>query len=235
MRLRCSRRIPRRENRWRAWGYRVWAEAARRYIRSRKGASLPRPETNASQNIPGEVLILYDIGELFADVDGIDFYGFFLEVGAVEGNVFEKFFENGVEAAGANVFGAFIDAGREGGDLFEGVGSEGQADAFGVQQGLILLGERVLGLGENADEIGFGERFEFHSNRKAALQFGDEIAGLGDVERAGGDEQNVIGADESVAGINGGSFDDGQDVALNAFAAHVGPVAAFAARDFVHF
>ena len=49
------------------------------------------------------------------------------------------------------------------------------------------------------------------------------------MERAGGHEQNVICADEAVASVHGGAFNDRQDIALNAFAANVGAVTAFAA------
>ena len=78
-----------------------------------------------------------------------------------------------------------------------------------------------------------GERFQFDANREAALQFGNQVAGLRDVEGAGGHEQNVIGAHEAVTRVDGGAFDDGQDVALHAFAADVGAVAALAAGDLV--
>ncbi len=77
------------------------------------------------------------------------------------------------------------------------------------------------------------ERFQLHADGEAALQLRNQVAGLGDVKRAGGDEQDVIGAHEAVARIDGGAFDDGQDVALHAFAADVGAMAAFAAGDLV--
>ena len=77
------------------------------------------------------------------------------------------------------------------------------------------------------------QRFQLDADGEAALQLRNQVAGLGDVERAGGDEQNVIRAHEAVARVDGGAFDDGQDVALHAFAADVGAVAAFAAGDLV--
>ena len=93
----------------------------------------------------------------------------------------------------------------------------------------------ILGLGENADEILLGERLQLHANGKAALQLRNQIAGLGDVERARGDEQNVVGAHHAVARVDRGAFDDRQNVALHAFAADVGAVPAFASGDFVDF
>ena len=74
---------------------------------------------------------------------------------------------------------------------------------------------------------------QFDANGEAALQFGDEVAGLGDVEGAGGDEQDVIGAHHAVARVHGGAFNDGENVALHAFARNVGAVAALAAGDLV--
>ena len=67
------------------------------------------------------------------------------------------------------------------------------------------------------------------------MQLGDQIAGLRDMKRAGGDEQNVVGAHKAVAGVDGGAFHDRQNVALHAFAADVGAVAAFAPGDLIDF
>ena len=53
------------------------------------------------------------------------------------------------------------------------------------------------------------------------------------MERAGGDEQDVIGPHHPVLGVHRRALDDRQDVALDAFAADVGPVAALAPGDLV--
>jgi hypothetical protein len=53
------------------------------------------------------------------------------------------------------------------------------------------------------------------------------------MERAGGDEQNVVGAHHAVARVHRGAFHDGQNVALHAFARNIGPMAALAAGDLV--
>ena len=65
------------------------------------------------------------------------------------------------------------------------------------------------------------------------MQLGNQVARLRDVEGSGGDEENVVGADHAVASADGGAFDDGQNVALHAFARNVGPVTALAAGDLV--
>src|SRR5262249_51518895 len=69
--------------------------------------------------------------------------------------------------------------------------------------------------------------------RKAPLQLRDQIRRLRDVKGAGSDEQDVIGADHAVFRVHGRAFDDRQDVALHALAAHVGPVRALAACNLV--
>ena len=53
------------------------------------------------------------------------------------------------------------------------------------------------------------------------------------MKRARGDKQNVIGAHHAVARVHRGSFHNGQNVALHAFARNVGPVAAFAPGNLV--
>ena len=118
-------------------------------------------------------------------------------------------------------------------DFFHGVVGEGQLDALGIEQGGVLLDQRVLGLAQNADEIGLGQRLQLHADGEAALQLGNQVARLRDVKCARSDEQNVVSAHKAVARIDGGAFDDGQNVALDAFAADVGAMPGFAARDFV--
>ena len=78
-----------------------------------------------------------------------------------------------------------------------------------------------------------GERLQLDADGEAALQFGNQVAGLGDVERPGGNEQDMVGAHHAVARVDRGAFDDGQNVALHAFARDVRPVAAFAPGDLV--
>ena len=42
------------------------------------------------------------------------------------------------------------------------------------------------------------------------------------MERAAGDEQDVVGLDHAVLGGDGGAFDQRQQVALHALARHIG-------------
>ena len=64
---------------------------------------------------------------------------------------------------------------------------------------------------------------------------GNQVGRLADVKGSRGDEQNVIGADHAVARVDRRAFDDGQNVALHAFAGDVRAVAGLAPGDLVDF
>src|SRR5260370_23094792 len=53
------------------------------------------------------------------------------------------------------------------------------------------------------------------------------------MESAGGDEQDVVGANHAVTSVDCGAFDDGQNVALHAFAGNIRAVAGLAAGDLI--
>src|SRR3546814_5280886 len=61
---------------------------------------------------------------------------------------------------------------------------------------------RSLGLGEDADEVVLAQRAQLHADREAALHFRDQVGRLGQVERAGGDEQDVVGLHRAVLGAD---------------------------------
>src|SRR6059036_3585755 len=100
-----------------------------------------------------------------------------------------------------------------------------ERDAFRLQQLHVLPYQRVPGLGQDADEILPRQGLELHADRKPALQLGDQVRRLGDVEGAGGDEQHVVGADHPVLGGDRRALDDRQQVALHPFARDVRAVA----------
>ena len=76
-------------------------------------------------------------------------------------------------------------------------------DALGREQRRVLLDQRVLRLGQDADEILAAERLELDPDREAALQLRNQIRRLRDVERAGRDEQDVIGPHHPVLRVDG--------------------------------
>src|SRR6266851_5691477 len=185
------------------------------------------------QNLAAQILVLDDIRELLGNVGGVHLYVLFLQVGRFERNFVENLFENGVQAPRADIFCLLVHAcgkSRDGGD---GIFGNVQLHAFGLQERHVLLDERVLRLGENANEIFFLQGLQFDANGQAALQFRDQIGRLGDVERTSSDEKNMVGSNHPVAGVDGRAFDDRQNVALHAFARYIGPVAGFAAGNLV--
>jgi len=111
--------------------------------------------------------------------------------------------------------------------------SELELQAFGLEQRGGLLDEGRFRLSQDADEVVDGERLQLDADGEAALQLWDQVARLRDVEGAGGDEEDVVGRDHAVLGIHRRALDDGQDVALHAFARDVGTVAALAPGDLV--
>src|SRR5579863_219411 len=86
-----------------------------RGIRSRPAAPLPatpwrtrRPR--ASQNIPAEVLILDDLGQLLAHVGRVHLHGLLLQVRSLEGNLFQQLFENGMQPPRPDILRIFVHA-----------------------------------------------------------------------------------------------------------------------------
>src|SRR2546425_2234839 len=150
-------------------------------------------KSKESEDIAAEILVLDDVRELLGDVGGINLHVFLLEVGRFERDFVQNFFEDGVQAAGADVFGLFVHAGGEAGDGGDRVFGDVELDAFGLQERDVLLDQRILRLGQNANKILFLERLQLNANGKAALKLGDQIGRLGDVKRAGRDEKEVIG------------------------------------------
>ena len=61
-----------------------------------------------------------------------------------------------------------------------------------------MFGERGFRLGEDAQEIIDGERLQLDADGKAALQFGNKIAGLGDVERRVLNEETAAALQEAI-------------------------------------
>src|SRR3954463_11593760 len=97
-----------------------------------------------------------------------------------------------MEPACADVFGALVHDRGDAGDLLGRVWAKRQPDLLGVKERNVLHEERITRLGKNTDEVLPGQRVEFDANREAALKLGNQIRRLGGVERARGDEQNMI-------------------------------------------
>ena len=122
---------------------------------------------------------------------------------------------------------------RDVGDGVDGVVGEVERHALGLQQRDVLLDQRRLRLGQDAAEVVARQRLQLDADRQAALQFGQQVGRLGDMERARGDEQDVVGLHRAVLGGDGGALDQRQQIALHALARDVGARAALAAGDLV--
>ena len=80
------------------------------------------------------------------------------------------------------------------------------------------LDQRRLRLGQDPAHVVARQRFQLDADRQPPLQFRQQVRGLCDMERAGGDEQDVVGLDRAVLGRDRGAFDQRQQVALHALA-----------------
>src|SRR6267378_541066 len=192
----------------------------------RRAAKGPRRAPNdiigALQDVLPKVLVLDDPQQPFPHrrpvehdvLDGI--------VGQLEQHLLEQRREHGVQPPRADVFHLLVYLRRDARDFLDAVGGEFERRAVGLAQRGVLFGQRVLGLGHDPHEIRFRERRQLDADREAALQLRNQIARLGDVKRAGRDEQDVIGADVAIARLHGRAFDDRQQVALHALTGDVG-------------
>jgi len=70
------------------------------------------------QDVAAQVLVLYDFGELFVHVGGIDLDVFLFEIGSLEGKFVKNLFQNSVQATGADVFGLLV---YDRGELGDGI------------------------------------------------------------------------------------------------------------------
>ena len=105
-------------------------------------------------------------------------------VAALEAHLVEHRLEHGGEPPRADVLGLLVDGHGRAGQLGDGLVGEGELDPVGGEQRPVLGGEGVLGLGEDAHEVGLGQGLELHADGEPPLQLGDEVAGLAHVEGA---------------------------------------------------
>ena len=122
-----------------------------------------------------------------------------------------------MQAPCSDVLGALVHLEGNLRDLGDAILCEADLQILGAQQCLVLLREGAAWLRENALEVMGREGTEFHANGQAPLQFGNQVGGLGEVESAGRDEQDVVRLHAAVLGGNGGAFDQRQQIALHAF------------------
>src|SRR5713101_2188608 len=193
----------------------------------------PLRRDGGSEDVAREVLILEDRLETLAHVGGVDRDLLAVHLRRIEGDLIEQALHHGVQPAGPDALGARVHLGGDAGDLGDRIVAEDDRHALGREECRVLADEGVLGLGQDADEVGLGEGLELDADGEAALELRNEIRGLGDVEGAGGDEEDVVGADGPVLRRHGRALDDGQEVALDALPRDVRTVARLAPGDLV--
>ena len=115
-----------------------------------------------------------------------------------------------------------IDFLGESGNFLKTVISKAQAHILRVQKSGILLCQGIVGFLEDAEEFIASESVQFHAQGKTALQFGNKVTGLAEMECPGRDEQDVVGVHDTVLGVDRTALDNGQKVALHALAGHIG-------------
>ncbi|OMP13440.1 hypothetical protein COLO4_01682 [Corchorus olitorius] len=155
------------------------------------------------------------------------------QVAGAERHFFEQAFEQGVQATGTDVLGLLVDLPGDLGEALDALRGELDMQAFGLEQLAVLQGQRSVRLAEDALEVFRAQGLEFDADRQAALQLGNQVARLAQVERAGSDEQDVVGLDHAQLGVDGAAFDQRQQVALHAFARDIGTADVAALGDLV--
>src|SRR5262249_14001795 len=147
-------------------------------IKLRNQNSELRTQNSELKYVSAQVLVLYYMSQLLADILSIDHHVFLIQVGPFKRVLVQKSLHNCVQASGANVLCLFINREGELCNRVDCVFGEGEVDAFGAEQRLVLTRQRVLWLDQDSLEVFDRQRLQFDSNREAALQFGNEIRRL---------------------------------------------------------
>src|SRR5207253_11511036 len=140
--------------------------------------SAARPGSRLLKDVTGQVLVADQVGEgggpgLHTDRDRAA-----RVFRSRERDVFEEPLENRVQAPRSDVLERAVDALGVARDLPDGVVRESQIDLFRGEERPVLLQESVLGLGQDPDEIPFGQRVELHADRKRPWSSGIRSDGL---------------------------------------------------------
>src|SRR4029453_12295367 len=127
----------------------------------------------------------------------------------------------------ADVLGPIVDDGREIRNSLNRIVGKPDFDPFGIHQGHILFDQSAARLGQYPDELVPAQRLELDTNRETPLKLRNEIRWLRHVKSTGCDEEDVIRSHHPILGVDSSTFDNRQNVALDAFAADVRAMASF--------
>ncbi len=98
---------------------------------------------------------------------------------------------------------------------------------------IAAIAKGVLRLGEDPNELLLPQGLQFDPDRETPLELGDQVAGLGDVEGTGSDEEDVVRPHQPVFRLDVGALHHGEEIPLDALSAHVGSLATLGPRDLV--
>src|SRR5690554_3947579 len=173
------------------------------------------------KDIPAQVFVFCQLAQFLVYIGRGDFEHLGYLVAGIVREAFQQALQYRMQAAGADVFGGFVHLVGHFRNAGNRIVCERQFHAFGAHQGFILLHQRGVRLGQDALEVVRGQRLQLYPDRQTALQFRNQVRRLGQVERARGDEQNVIGTHGTILGAYGAALDQRQQVTLYAFAGDV--------------
>src|SRR4051794_27358394 len=168
-----------------------------------------------SEHVAAEVRILSDAGELLAHEFRVDHERFAPALLGLEADVLQQLLHYRLETPGTDILERLVDLGCDASERLYAVVGELDRDALGAEQGLILLRQARAGCGQDTYEVLLGQRLEFDTDRQPSLQFGQQVGRLRDVERAAGDEQDVIRLERPVLGRDRCALDQWEQVALD--------------------
>ncbi len=155
------------------------------------------------------------------------------QVAGAERHLFEQALKQGVQATGTDVLGFLVDLVGDFGQTLDAILDELDVQPFGLEQCLVLFGQRGMRLAQDALEVFRGQGLEFHADRQTTLQLRHQVARLAQVERARGDEQDVVGLDHAQLGVDRAAFDQRQQVALYTLTGDIGAADIAALGDLV--
>src|SRR5215217_1649267 len=187
------------------------------------------------ENVAAEILIFDDVFQSLLHIGSRDADRLLRPPRSFERNRFQQSLQDGEQAAGTDIFGPLIDLHRDVGDGLHSFLGELHRQAFSCQQCVILTDEGTFGLRENTHKIFFRQGVELDTDRKSSLKLGDEIRGLGHMERPRGNEQDVVREYRPMLRRDRAAFHDRQQVALHPFSRHIRPCRPFTSGDFVDF
>src|SRR5262249_28043757 len=139
-------------------------------------------EVHALEYIARQVLVLNDFGEALPDVGSVDPNGFIGHLRSAKGHIIQEPLENGVQSPRTDVLRPAVHQLRRSGNLHNRLVVELETDSLSCQERGVLPNQRVLWLAQNPYQVLAGKCLELHPNGESALQLGNQIRWLGDVE-----------------------------------------------------